>query len=261
MLNRSEKLIVLLMCTLIMIPACVATKQVSEQSAQLVIIKVRVVADKGCVNAHGGQFPERDDWKKAVRERVKVLSQYYEKEFAIKLEILSTETWNHGHNISELLPFYAQIARTLLFKNLISLPLGEADLLIGITGSDIGGIVEFKGKYMLTSTPMRYIKKRGGHGFRGSYDYLNTTKYLDRHELGHIFGLDDKDYGPGSLMKPDSRKTEFNELEKKIIMENKIERFGIASPPGLFVRQPDCILAGTDKQKDMGTTNTILFDK
>lgn len=230
MTKGARNLIVLLMITLILVPACtVIERKVEhkiEHSTPMATLKVRVVADETYVKTQSGYPSEKSDWEKAVRERIMVLSRYYEKEFAIRLKILSLDSWEHGHKISDYLPINARFARTLLFKSLIDVPLNNADLIIGISVSDIGGMVEYKGNYMLVGTPGHFRKgKKGGRGLRGRYDYVSNTKYLDRHELGHIFGLDDKDYGHGSIMKPDSRETEFNELEKKIIIENKMERF------------------------------------
>ncbi len=230
MLKGPNNLITLLICILIIIPACTVKERRIEHSTPMAVVKVRVVADENYVKSHIGHFSVGNDWEKTTKKRVMDLSRFFEKEFAIKLEILSLDIWEHGHNVSDYLPTYARVARTLLFESLRGLPLNNSDLIIGISINDIGGMVEYKGKYMLIGTPGKFRKnKRGGRGLRGRFDCVSDTKYLDRHELGHIFGLDDKDYGPGSIMKPDSRKTEFNELEKSIIMENKGERFGIYS--------------------------------
>ncbi len=227
MLKVPNNLITLLICILIIIPACTVKERRIEHSTPMAVVKVRVVADENYVKSHSGHFSVRDDWRKAVRKRIMDLSHYFEKEFAIKLEILSIDVWEHGHNVSDYLPLYGRTARTLLFESLRDLPMNKSDLIIGISVNDIGGMVEYKGKYMLMGSPGKFSKnKRGGRGFRRRFDCAGDTKYLDRHELGHIFGLDDKDYGPGSIMKPDSRMTEFNELEKSIIIENKSERFG-----------------------------------
>lgn len=210
---------------IIVIPACVNTKQSTKISLPLAVLKARVLVDKNYVNMCGTKFSAQDEWKRTARKRIMVLSEYFEKEFAIKLEILSIDFWGHGYKVSKYLPYLERMPRLLLFSNLLNQPLSGADILIGISGSDFGGMTESNGNYMLVSTPKQYRQKRGGHGFRGRYNYADNTKYLDRHELGHIFGLHDEDYGHGSIMKPDARVTEFNTLEKSIIMKNKKEKF------------------------------------
>lgn len=228
MLKRTKSIIILLACVFITIPACIVTEQRTEHSTPMATIKVRIVADESYVKSQSGFSSKKNEWEKAARKRIVDLSRYFEKEFAIRLNIISIDSWEHGQNVADYLPHNSRVARTLLFKNLRTLPLNNSDLVIGISVSDIGGMVEYKGKYMLVGTPGHFRKnKRGSRGLRGRFDYVSNTNYLDRHELGHVFGLDDKDYGTGSIMKPDSRKTEFNGLEKRIILENKVEMFGI----------------------------------
>lgn len=196
-----------------------------------VVVKVKIVADESYIKLCK-DFEWCGDWKASLRERIENSSQYFEKEFDVRLQVTDISIWQHQYR------FVNKSAenRNVLFEILQNLSLGDGDVLVGVVGGNIGGKAQVSGEKTILGTHPALNEKS---------DYIGFIEDLDRHEFGHIFGLthwggEYECYGLRSSMYNVWNTNGFNEKEKAIISDNKYQ-FQLKGWPGKIYRRLLCV--------------------
>jgi hypothetical protein len=158
-------------------PVPVGDDRQSEESAGLPydatvrIVTVRAIAD----NTYRGAFPE---WRDRMRRIVAGASDYYEREYAIRLVLKQTSAWKYDGVADDL---------ESRWSRLIEQPTTEVDLVVAAVGY---------GDYSRIAGESAYTGQLGRAAFFGQHlmladrkDYHeNRAKTVLVHELAHVFG-------------------------------------------------------------------------
>lgn len=153
---------------------------------------------------------------------VEAVSDYFEREFGIRLVILKISPWPEAKGISSTARLLARLKEQAPLKD----PEGSYDLIIALTGEwvnvyhagarvdRIGNCQQGLGNYIVSSVSER-LRYRGTSA-EPTFDVVALI-----HELGHIFGAEHVQ-DPTSIMHEDfDFRTEFDENNRQIILKNK----------------------------------------
>jgi hypothetical protein len=181
------------------------------------VVRIKVLADPAMRQRNSA-------WEKEARGLVEAASDYYEREFNIRLITQSVTPW----------PDQERIASTadLLLKLKADFPLArktaDHDLIIAFTGEPvsryigagrprvdkIGNCREGLGYYAVV--PVREVFRYGGAMAELTYDTVALI-----HELGHIFGAEHVADGQSIMSEIFDYRTEFDMKNRNVILKNR----------------------------------------
>ncbi|MGH7846274.1 MAG: M12 family metallo-peptidase [Candidatus Binatia bacterium] len=183
-------------------------------------VRVKLLAD--------GQFRERDPrWADSARGLVEAASDFYEREFGIKLVTGAVDTWSLGER--------TPLTSVMLTRLKKSIPPGDKnsnyDLVIAFTGERvnrlrgrarvdrIGNCKEGLGNYIVSYVSRPFL-------YRGPLEAPERDVIALLHELGHIFGAEHVQ-DPLSIMHEQfDYRSDFDAGSREIIQRNKFCPFG-----------------------------------
>ena len=181
------------------------------------VVRVKVLADPAIRQRNSA-------WEKEVRGLVEAASDYYEREFNVRLITQSASPW----------PVQERIRSTadLLVKLKGDFPLArktaDHDLIIAFTGESvsrytaagrprvdkIGNCRDGLGYYAVV--PVREVFHYGGPSAELTYDIVALV-----HELGHIFGAEHVTDGQSIMNETFDYRTEFDMNNRNVILKNR----------------------------------------
>jgi hypothetical protein len=181
------------------------------------VVRVKVLADPA-------MRQRNPSWDKEVRGLIEAASDYYEREFNLRLITQSTAPW----------PAQERIASTaeLLTKLKADFPLArktaDHDIIVAFTGESasrytaagrprvdrIGNCRDGLGYYAVV--PVREVFRYAGAAADLSYDTVVLI-----HELGHIFGAVHVSDGQSIMNETFDYRTEFDMKNRDVIMKNR----------------------------------------
>jgi hypothetical protein len=181
------------------------------------VVRVKAFAD--------GAIRERNSgWEKEVRALVEAASDYYEREFDIRLITQSVVAWPPQERVRSTIDLLVRLKREFPIERRQP----EHDLIIAFTGESvsryiaagrprvdrIGNCRDGLGSYAVV--PVRTVFSSSGPAAGITYDTVALI-----HELGHIFGAEHvKD--PLSIMHDQfDYRTEFDMKNRSIILKNR----------------------------------------
>jgi hypothetical protein len=132
-------------------------------------IKLRIAIDQ--------EFRNYNDWENIIRKRIQDVSNFGEKNFGIRFEIMDIGNWESAGLDANLYKFLADIRNKV--------PLGAADAVVGFSGKTGFGsrraASEFFGQYLFI---LDWPDKDGQPKFSEACQVLTTV-----HEILHLFGM------------------------------------------------------------------------
>lgn len=187
----------------------------SDEPAQR-IIRVKALADPSFRARNPG-------WDKEIRGRIEAASDYFEREFAIRLITQSTAAWP----IEERIPSTPALIAKLKHDFPSQKSLGY-DLIIAFTAERVSRyIVDGRSRTDRIGDCQRglgnYIVLSAGDVFRyaGPNNELDYDTVTLIHELGHVFGAEHVQ-DTGSIMNENfDYRTEFDKKNREIILKNR----------------------------------------
>lgn len=181
------------------------------------VVRVKVLADPAIRQRNSG-------WEKEVRGLVEAASDYYEREFDIRLITQSAAAWPAQERI--------QSTADLLVKLKVDFPLArktaDHDLIVAFTGESvsryigagrprvdkIGNCRDGLGYYAVV--PVREVFRYAGPSAEPTYDTVALI-----HELGHIFGAEHVIDGQSIMNETFDYRTEFDMKNRLVILKNR----------------------------------------
>jgi len=162
-------------------------------------------------------------WVQEVTGLLEAASDYFEREFGIRLVTAKVAPWSLKERISLMPMLLTQLEETFSLRDQD----GSYDLIIGLTGERvnvyfggrarvdrIGNCREGLGNYLVSSVSGRFR-------YRGPNAEPERDVVALIHELGHIFGAEHVQ-DPSSMMHENfDYRTEFDEKNREIILKNK----------------------------------------
>jgi hypothetical protein len=178
-------------------------------------VHVKVVADQ--------QFRQRDPrWADSARGLVEATSDFYEREFGIKLVTAAVGPWSLDERTSLTAVMLTQLKQAIPLRD----NEGRYDLVIALTGERvnrfrgrarvdrIGNCDEGLGNYVVSYVSRPFI-------YRGPLEEPERDVVALIHELGHIFGAEHVQ-DPLSIMHEDfDYRTDFDAKNRETVRKNK----------------------------------------
>ena len=198
--------------SLALLCACAALRDEAPQRT----VRVHVFAD--------AKLREKDPhWRETSAGLVRAASDFYEREFGIKLAPVGVEPWD----FNEETPLVATLLKSLMKAYP---PSGDYDVAVGLTGQRVafyaggrglallGDCEKGLGDYLVSSAeePYRYT----GHGSEPTLDAVALI-----HEFGHIFGAQHTDDRNSIMHVPFDYRSDFDPKNRAIIQKNKLCAF------------------------------------
>lgn len=180
------------------------------------IIRVKAVADPS--------FRARNPrWEEEIRGRVEAASDYFEREFAIRLITQSTAAWPIEERIPSTLALIAKLKQDFPSQKKVSY-----DLIIAFTAEGVSRYaVEGRSRADRIGDCQRglgnYVVMSANNIFRytGSRDDLDYDTVALIHELGHIFGAEHVQ-DAGSIMNENfDYRADFDMKNRSVILNNR----------------------------------------
>jgi hypothetical protein len=200
----------------------VASCAAVDDSRRQRVVRIKALADPA--------MRERNpQWENELRGLVEAASDYYEREFGIRLVTRSTDPWPERERLRS--------SSELLLKVKRDFPLnpepGEHDLIIAFTGENvsryiaagrprvdrIGNCRDGLSRYAVV--PVREIFRYRGASAEMSYDTVALI-----HELGHIFGAEHVSDTLSIMNQQFDYRTEFDMKNHNVIVANRNCPFG-----------------------------------
>jgi hypothetical protein len=203
--------------SLLLFPACAALRDETPERT----VRVKIVAD--------AKLREKDPrWRETAAGLLRAASDFYEREFAIRLVAVGIEPWE----LAEGSPFVVTLMKRLVEKYPQQDQNHGFDVLVGLTGERVtfyfggrsivnrlGGCREGLANYIVSSVsdPYRYTG-------RSREPPLDAVALI--HEFGHVFGAEHvKD--TNSIMSEDfDYRSDFDAKSRAIVLKNKYCAFG-----------------------------------
>ncbi|MDP6559565.1 MAG: M12 family metallo-peptidase [Candidatus Binatia bacterium] len=205
--------------SLLLLSACASLDPAPPAPAR--VVRVKALADIDLM---------RDDprWQSTVRDLINAASDYFEKEFGIRLVLRKAAPWpGKDRSLST-----RRLMKALKAKVPLSDRAGSYDLIIGFIGQQldiygsglarvdrIGDCKRGLGNYVLTavSEPFRY----SGPDSELGYDVASLI-----HEFAHIFGAVHVNDSTSIMHRDFAFRTEFDSKNRAIIIKNRSCPFG-----------------------------------
>ena len=171
---------------------------------------------------------ENTRWVEEVRRLIEAASDYFEREFAIRLVTQTVAPWP----LKDRIPSTPSLMNRLKAEVPLKDPGGSYDLVIAFTAERvnfyvggrarvdrIGNCQQGLGNYLVSSVTARF--QYGGPYAEPEMDVVALI-----HELGHIFGAEHTQ-DINSIMNEDfGYRTEFDKKNREIILKNRFCPFG-----------------------------------
>ncbi|MGH7767215.1 MAG: M12 family metallo-peptidase [Candidatus Binatia bacterium] len=203
--------------SLLLFPACAALLDEPPERT----VRVKIVAD--------AKLREKDPrWRETASGLLRAASDFYEREFGIRLAAQAIEPWELG----ESSPFVVTLMKRLVEKYPHRDHNRDYDVLVGLTGERVtfylggrsmvnrfGDCREGLANYIVSSVndPYRYTG-------RSAEPPLDAVALI--HEFGHVFGAEHVK-NTNSIMNEDfDYRTDFDAKSRAIILKNKFCPFG-----------------------------------
>jgi len=198
--------------SLLFLSACALSTPETTQR----VVRVKVLADPKLRE-------ENPRWVEELRDLVEAASDYFEREFGIRLVTQRVSPWPERERIASTALLLARVKRQVPLTD----ENGRYDLIIAFTGelvniySDgkarvdrIGNCQQGLGNYLVSSVSGRF-----------RYHGPNTEPNIDVvalvHELGHIFGAEHTRDINSIMHENFDYRTEFDNKSREVILKNK----------------------------------------
>ncbi|MBI2360888.1 MAG: hypothetical protein HYV04_18620 [Deltaproteobacteria bacterium] len=203
--------------SLLLLSACA----LSAARAPERVVRVKALADPKLRQ-------ENPRWEEEIKELLQASSDYFEREFGIRLVAQKVAAWPQRERIASTTLLLSRLRREVPLTDAN----GNYDLVIAFTAepvdiySDgkarvdrIGNCQQGLGNYLVSavSSPFRYR----GPGAEPTLDVVALV-----HELGHIFGAEHTADTDSIMSKNFDYRTEFDKKNREIILRNKFCPFG-----------------------------------
>ncbi len=185
------------------------------------IVRIKALADPGLREGN-------PRWVEEVRGLMEAASDYFEREFRIRLATQRVAPWPLKDRISSTSSLMTRLKAEVPLKD----PEGSYDLVIAFTGERmnayvggrarvdrIGNCREGLGNYLVSSVtaPFQYH----GPNAEPEFDVVALI-----HELGHIFGAEHVQDINSIMNENFDYRTEFDKKNREVILKNKFCPFG-----------------------------------
>lgn len=185
------------------------------------IVRIKALADPGLREGN-------TRWVEEVRGLMEAASDYFEREFRIRLVTQRVAPWPLKDRISSTSSLMTRLKAEVPLKD----PEGSYDLVIAFTGERmnvyvggrarvdrVGNCLEGLGNYLVSSVtaPFQYR----GPNAEPEIDVVALV-----HELGHIFGAEHVQDTASIMNENFDYRTEFDKKNREVILKNKFCPFG-----------------------------------
>jgi Metallo-peptidase family M12 len=181
------------------------------------VVRVKVLADPV-------MRQRNPSWDEEVRGLIEAASDYYEREFNVRLITQSTAPWP----VHERIPSTAELLVKLKTDFPLARKAADHDLIVAFTGESssrytaagrprvdrIGNCRDGLGYYVVV--PVRELFRYGGASAELTYDSVALI-----HELGHIFGAVHVTDGQSIMNETFDYRTEFDMKNRDVILKNR----------------------------------------
>lgn len=162
-------------------------------------------------------------WRETAGGLLRVASDFYEREFGIKLAATEVASWEYD----EETPLVTTLLKTLMKEYPVR---GDYDVTVGLTGERLGIIAggrglarlgncdEGLGRYLVSSVTEPYH-------YSGRTTELTLDAVALIHEFGHIFGAVHSEDRNSIMHIPFDYRSDFDPESRAIVQKNKLCRF------------------------------------
>lgn len=211
---KTRRWIIGFACSVLVLAGCAAARP-ERGAVPLRVVRVKVVADPALRRADAA-------WRHTARELLRAASDYYEREFGIRLALQAAEAWSvQGATTSSVV-----LMRRL--KRAYPRAGGDwpYDVVIGLTQQPLdfyrGGRARADRFGNCTEGLGNYIVSHVGEDFTYDDGELNHDAAAIIHEMGHLFGAVHTD-DPDSIMHADfDLRSGFDAPNRAIVMRNRL---------------------------------------
>ncbi len=181
------------------------------------VVRVKVLVDPA-------MRQRNNDWEREARGLVEAASDYYEREFNIRIITRSVAPWP----VQERVPSTVELLERLKRDFSAELKNHDHDLFIAFTGEAVsryirggrprvdrvGNCQQGLGNYVVV--PVRQVFRYGGANAELEYDTVALI-----HELGHIFGAEHVTDTQSIMNENFDYRTEFDMKNRSVILKNR----------------------------------------